>query len=97
MPTSVKHAGRKAKKSFALSSESVAFLESMRKKRGAPSVSSVLEEILQAVRRRHAQALVEQSVSRYYSSLSGKEAAEQAEWGEFALDEFPGESKAARE
>jgi len=91
MPTSAKRAGRKSKKSYSLSSESVAFLEIMRKKRRAASVSSVLEEILQAVRRRQEQARVEQSVSRYYSSLSGKDTAELAEWAKFAESEFPGE------
>lgn len=91
MPTSVKHAERKAKKSYTLSPESVSFLETMRKKRRAASVSSVLEDILQAVRRRQEQVRVEQSVSRYYSSLSRKDATELAEWAEFAESEFPGE------
>jgi hypothetical protein len=91
MPTSAKRTARKAKKSYTLSSESVAFLEMMRTKRRATSVSSVLEEILQAVRRRQEQARVEQSVSSYYSSLSSKEATELTEWAEFALREFPGE------
>jgi len=91
MPTQVKRAERKAKKSYTLSSESVAFLEIMRKKRRAASVSSVLEEILQAVRRRQEQAKIDQSVSSYYSSLSGKDAKELNDWSEFALGEFPGE------
>jgi len=91
MPTLVKRAERKAKKSYTLSSESVAFLEIMRRKRRATSVSSVLEEILQAVRRRQEQARVEQSVSHYYSSLSGEETAELAKWAEFASRDFPGE------
>jgi hypothetical protein len=91
MPTSVKRAERKAKKSYTLSSESVAFLEVMRKKRRAASVSSVLEEILQAVRRRQEQARVEESVSRYYSSLTRNEAVELSEWAKFAQSEFPAE------
>jgi hypothetical protein len=91
MPTSVKHAERKAKKSYTLSPESVSFLETMRKKRRAASVSSVLEDILQAVRRRQEQVRVEQSVSRYYSSLTSKDAEELAEWAKFAESEFPGE------
>jgi hypothetical protein len=91
MPTAAKRPQRKAKKSYTLSSESVAFLEIMRKKRRAASVSSVLEEILQSVRRRQEQAKVEQSVASYYSSLSGREATELADWAEFALGEFPRE------
>jgi hypothetical protein len=34
---------------------------------------------------------IEKSVSAYYSSLSDEEVREQAEWGEFALGEFPSE------
>ncbi len=32
---------------------------------------------------------IEEAVSAYYSSLSDEEVREQAEWGEFALSEFP--------
>lgn len=92
MPTSRKSAERKAKKSYTLSPESIAFLETLRKLRRAASTSSILDEILQSVRRHHERASIEKSVSAYYSSLSGKEAAEQSEWGEFALREFPRES-----
>jgi hypothetical protein len=85
---------RKAKKSYTLSLESVAFLEIMRKKRRAGSISSVLEEILQAVRRDHERASLERAVAGYYSALSAQELAEQTDWGEFALGEFPGEERA---
>jgi hypothetical protein len=91
MPTSNQREP-KAKKSYTLSPESVAFLETLRKRRRAASTSSVLEEILQSVRRQQERASIERSVSAYYSSLSDKEVAEQSEWGEFALREFPGES-----
>jgi hypothetical protein len=70
----------------------VAFLETVRKRRRAASISSVLEEILQSVRRRQERARIEKSVSDYYSSLSESEENELAQWGEFALREFPGES-----
>jgi hypothetical protein len=85
---------RKVKKSYTLSPESVAFLEAMRKKRRAGSVSAILEEILQAVRREHERAPVELAVADYYGSLSTEEAKEQAQWGEFALREFPFEDRA---
>jgi hypothetical protein len=78
----------KTKKSFTLSPEAVAFLEQVRKKRHADSVSAVLEEILQAARRAHQRASLEQSVANYYSGLTGKDRTEQTEWGEFALSEF---------
>jgi hypothetical protein len=86
-----KQSKRKAKKSYTLSPESVAFLETLRKRRHAASISAVLEEILQAVRRGQERASIEKSVAAYYSSLSDDEALEQAQWGEFALGEFPSE------
>jgi hypothetical protein len=85
---------RKAKKSYTLSPESVAFLEAMRKRRRAGSISAILDEILQAVRREHERASVERAVANYYSSLSNREATDQAEWGEFAFREFPYEERA---
>jgi hypothetical protein len=85
---------RKAKKSYTLSPESVAFLEAVRKKRRAGSISAVLEEILQAVRRENERASVARAVADYYGSLSTEEVEEQAEWGEFALREFPHEDRA---
>lgn len=85
---------RKAKKSYTLSTEVIAFLEGMRQQRRAESVSAVLEEILQDVRRGEERASVERAVANYYSSLSDDEAAEQEQWGEFALREFPREKRA---
>jgi hypothetical protein len=90
MPHTVRRgAHRKAKKSFTLSAESVEFLETMRKKRQALSVSSVLDEILLAVRRSQAKAGVERAVADYYAALSPEERQEQSDWGEFAEREFP--------
>lgn len=88
VPTSAKRVERKAKKSYTLSPESVAFLETIRKRRRAASISSVLEEILQAVRRQEERAKIAKSVDAYYSSLSDQQAAELAEWGDFATSEF---------
>lgn len=88
VPTTAKRKQRKAKKSYTLSPESVAFLETLRKRRRAASISSVLEGILQAVRRQEERAKIEKSVDAYYSSLSDQEAAEHAEWGDFATSEF---------
>lgn len=83
---------RKAKKSYTLSPASVAFLETLRKKKGAASASSVLEDILQTVRRVQAKKSLERAVADYYDSLPADTAAEQARWGEFATDEFPAET-----
>jgi len=90
--TSSSQKNRKAKKSYTLSPESVEFLEAMRKRRRAPSVSSILEEILQAARREQGKAAIERAVSDYYASLSPYDVKEQADWGEFAMREFPKES-----
>ena len=84
---------RKAKKSFRLSTESVAFLEAMQQQRRTESVSSVLEEILQGARREQERASIDRAVTDYYSSLTDTEVAEQAEWGEFALRQFTDEKR----
>ena len=89
--TAVKHPERKAKKSYTLSPESVEFLERLRKKRGARSASSVLDDILQALRREQRKARIEHAVADYYDALSIQEREELAAWGDFALRNFPGE------
>ena len=80
---------RKTRKSCTLSPESITFLEKASKARRAASVSSVLDELIQSVRRAQEREELGQAVTGYYSSLSASEAAEQASWGEFALGEFP--------
>ena len=79
---------RKAKKSYTLSAESVAFLDAMRKRRRAPSVSAVLEEILQVARREQRKSALDRAVSDYYTSLSEAESDDQKNWGDFALSQF---------
>ena len=64
------------------------FLETMRKKRHAASASSVLDEILQALRKQARRASIDEAVTRYYSSLSAREEAEQQQWGELAARGF---------
>ena len=82
---------RKAKKSYTLSPEVDAFLETLRRKRQAESVSAVLEEILQNVRREQERESINRAVTDYYSSLSDDELEEHSQWGEFALTQFPAE------
>jgi len=62
-------ADRRAKKSYTLSTESVAFLEALRKDRRAASISAVLEEILQDARRQLARQSGEEAVAEYYGLL----------------------------
>ena len=84
-----KRADGKTKESSSLSSESVEFLETLRKKRQAYSVSSVLEELLQAASHAQARTALDKSMVDYYASLSQEESGEHARWGDFAPREFP--------
>ena len=90
--TKSKRPNRKTRKTFTLSPESVRFLEMLCKNRHALSVSSVLDEILQSVRREQERATVASAVTDYYASLSREEVLEQTNWGEFGLREFQSES-----
>lgn len=85
---------RKAKRSYTLSPESVKFLEGLRKQRGASSISAILDEILQEMRRKEKRAVTECAIGEYYDSLSGDEVKQDAQWGEFAFGEFPAEDGA---
>ena len=89
--TNPETAKRKAKKSFTLSRESVAFLDAMRKRRRARSTSSVLEDILRQARVEQEKSAVAKTISEYYSSLTAEEAQEQTLWGDLAMREFPNE------
>ena len=89
----VTNPGRKAKKSFTLSTESVSFLEELQRQSKAESVSSILEEILQSLRREKHRESIDRAVADYYSSLTDEEAAEHADWGDFALRQLPQEDR----
>ncbi|HLK18035.1 MAG TPA: hypothetical protein VKT81_03730 [Bryobacteraceae bacterium] len=60
----------------------------MKRKRHT-SMSALLEEILQAVRREQHKLAFDKAVGAHYDSLTQEESEEQAEWGKFALREFP--------
>lgn len=89
MPRTDDRRDRKAKKSYTLSVESVAFLETLRKAQRAPSASSVLEGILKDARRDRRKKDVDRAVTEYYSALTPHEVEQQLQWGDFALREFP--------
>ena len=76
---------RKAKKSFTLSSESVAFLEGLRKKHRARSVSSVLEDLVTEARRQEKLKAYEAQVTEYYDSLTEEEREEERAWADFSM------------
>src|SRR5712692_8982768 len=89
--TPARRTHRKVKKSFTLSAESVKFLDALRKKHRAFSVSSVLEDLVQAAHEAQAKEALDRAVTQYYDSLSPEEVQEQADWGEFAMRQFSSE------
>ena len=80
---------RKTKRTFSLSRDSVKYLEALRKKRGAKSVSSVLEDVIREQQQAKELERVSASVTNYYDSLSDEGQAENLAWGEFASRNFP--------
>jgi len=82
---------RKAKKTFSLSRESVKYLESLRRGKGAKSVSSVLEELIRQQRQAGEMKKISASITSYYDSLTDAQVAEDRAWGQFAESQFPTE------
>jgi hypothetical protein len=80
---------RKAKKTFSLSRESVAFLETEKQKRGRESTSLVLEELIQECREKGNTKKPDVAITSYYDSLTDEERGENSRWGEFAESQFP--------
>jgi hypothetical protein len=81
----------KGKKTFSLSSQSLMFLEALRKERRSRSTSSVLEELIRQQQQAKEMERVSASVTRYYDSLSAEEISEDRAWGDFAASQFPSE------
>ena len=84
--------GRKEKRTFSLSRESLHFLESMRKKRKSASVSAVLDELIAQHRRRQEAHRISASITSYYDSMTEDEMTEDRLWGQFAETQFPDQS-----
>lgn len=80
---------RKTKRTFSLSRDSVKYLEALRKKKGARSVSSVLEDVILEQKRASELERISASTTNYYDSLSAEDKAENLAWGEFASRNFP--------
>lgn len=84
---------RKERKTFTLSRESIALLDELlagRKSSLRGSASAVLDDLLRTLHKERRRQAIEQAVSRYYSNASEEERAEEFQWGEFALSQFPG-------
>lgn len=83
---------RKAKRTFSLSRQTVAFLESERKRNRRKSLSAVLEEIVRHQQEQKEMERVSAAFTRYYDSLTPDEVAEDRAWGDFAATQFPDEA-----
>ena len=82
-------ASRKARKTFTLDSELVAYLEAFRARHKMASSSSALEEIIRESQCRREQREQDDRIAAYYSGLDPVSAAEDAAWGHFAETQFP--------
>jgi hypothetical protein len=82
----------KAKRTFSLSRQTVAFLEAERKARQQKSLSAVLEEIVLRHQEEKEMERVSAAFTRYYDSLTPEQIAEDRAWGEFAATQFPDEA-----
>jgi hypothetical protein len=81
----------KAKRTFSLSRQTVAFLESERKASHQKSLSAILEEIVRRHQEQKEMERISAAFTRYYDSLTPAEIAENRAWGEFATSQFPDE------
>lgn len=79
----------KAKRTFSLSRQTVAFLESERKARHGKSLSAVLEEIVRRHQEEKEMERISAAFTRYYDSLTPEEIAEDRAWADFAATQFP--------
>ena len=79
---------QKAKRSYSLSSGSVEYLEKLRKKHRARSVSAVLDEVLLQLRRQDQLNEYEESLKAYYDSLTDEDRQESRAWAAVGEQEF---------
>ena len=84
-------ATRKQRRTFTLSSESVALLNDLRAARQSPrrnSVSAVLDDLLRALDHQWKRDAVDRAVTSYYDGVSDESRADETAWGEFSLGQF---------
>jgi hypothetical protein len=84
-------ANRKEKKTFSLSSESLHYLESVRKQRKSGSLSSVLDDLIREQQQAAEMKRISASITRYYDALTDEEVAEDRAWGKFSESQFSDE------
>jgi hypothetical protein len=86
-----RHDSTKAKRTFSLSRQIVAYLEAERKARRGKSLSAVLEEIVRRHQEEKEMERVSASITRYYDTITEEERAEKLAWAKFAESQLPGE------
>lgn len=79
---------RKERITVSLTRDAAAFLKGYRVQVKAPSLSSLLEEIIAQFRRAQQMRKLSASVTAYYDSLSEDERHEESGWAEFAESEL---------
>jgi hypothetical protein len=87
---------RKERMTFSLSADSADFLRAFRKQQRAPSLSALVEVIVENLKRSRELAELEASVTAYYNANSEKEMQEESAWGELgaaSLAAFESEAK----
>jgi hypothetical protein len=80
---------KKARKTFTLSRESLAFLREVEREKHATSVSAALDELLLEKRMEREQERYQASIGAYYDNLSDDQVEENAAWGKIAESQFP--------
>lgn len=93
----------KQRRTFTLSSVSLAYLDEQARRRKLASQSAALDELLLEKKKDEQRALLEANVISYYDSLTDAEVQEQRAWGEVAEkslalkdDEVPYDQPSAR-
>lgn len=81
--------GRKQKKTFSLTPDSVAYLKALAKNYG--SASEAVDAIIREKQSQAEKEKVSVSIRHYYDSLDNQERQENRNWGEFAETQFPEE------
>ncbi len=74
--------GPKLRKTFSLSRNALAYLEGIKRSRGAQSLTAALETLVQEQQQREALERLNQEISAYYDSLTQEEMEEQRAWAE---------------
>jgi hypothetical protein len=79
---------RKSRKTFSLSRDAVAYLETYRARRKEPSLSGVVEAIIRERREEEEADKLAAQTRAYYDSVTPAELKETEAWGEFVESEI---------